>query len=182
MKHFTLLTHKLVFSLVILLALTVSSKTYAQNQLGGHFGIVQPIVTLKDGDVNDEFSPYTVGFPIGITVRKNENFAFDAEFVPLITFGASQIINAEGMVSQELDNIVLLVHPGFLFKVGEGLTFGTRLAYELGASGRYGFTPLLNKGFKIGNVPAFVEFVLPVRGGSDNGGTVTAGIHVGVGF
>lgn len=168
-----------LLSLVVLAS--VASESHAQNELGGHFGIVQPIVTLNDGDVDDEFSPHTIGFPIGITVRKSEAFAFDAEFVPLITFNANEIPDGE-TGTDELDRIILLVHPGFLFKVGDGLTFGSRLAYELGETGRYGFTPLLNKGFKIGNTPVFAEFVLPVRMGSDGGTSVTAGLHFGFGF
>lgn len=160
----------LFFSLLVLFSFTSALETQAQNQIGGHFGVVQPIVTFQDGDINDHFDPHTIGFPMGITVRKNEKFAFDLEFVPLIT------------TVNDINSINLLVHPGLLWGIGDKLTFGARAAYELGNSGRYGFTPLLNKGFSIGETPVFAEFVLPVRMGSDAGLSVTAGIHFGVGF
>lgn len=145
---------------------------FAQNTLGGHFGFVQPLVTIQDGDANSGFDPHTIGFPIGITVRKNEKFAFDAEFVPLIAFNAVD----------KRDNVNLLIHPGVLWGLNESLTFGARLAFETGTSGRYGFTPLLNKSFTKNGIPLFAEFVLPVRVGSDQKLAVTAGIHIGVGF
>lgn len=147
----------------------ISFELQAQNQLGGHFGIVQPLVTFQDGDNPNHFDPYTVGFPMGITVRKNEKFAYDLEFVALITF------------VEDNDAVNLLVHPGLLWGLGNSFTFGTRLAYEIGG-GRYGFTPLLNRGFSLGKTPVFAEFVLPVRTGSGGGLSVTAALHLGVGF
>ncbi|MFT5892659.1 MAG: hypothetical protein ACI9Y7_002771 [Dokdonia sp.] len=164
----------LSFFMILMSSVTVKAQTETQqvNRIGGHFGVVQPIVTLQSGEVNDAFNPYTLGFPIGITVRKSDRFAFDAEFVPFISF------NAAG----ENDNVSLLVHPGFLWKVGDQLTYGTRLAYEIGDAGRYGFTPILNRGFSIGNQPFFIEFVLPVRFGSDQDVSVTAALHFGIGF
>jgi len=164
------LLKSLFFSLLVLFSFTNSFEAQAQNQIGGHFGVVQPIVTFQDGDTNDHFDPHTIGFPMGITVRKNEKFAFDLEFVPLITSSPTN------------DAINLLIHPGLLWGIGDKLTFGARAAYELGGAGRYGFAPLLNKGFLVGELPVFAEFVLPVRMGSDAGLSVTTAIHFGVGF
>ena len=146
----------------------------AQNQIGAHFGVVQPLFGIQDGDFSGAFDPYTIGFPIGITVRKSANFAFDAEFVPFITEGTG--------VLEGTDQVTLLVHPGLLWKVGESLTYGTRLAYEVGGIGRYGFTPLLNQGILVKDQTVFFEFVLPVRMGSGQGLSVGAGLHIGVGF
>lgn len=154
----------------LLAALTlVTFEAQAQNQLGGHFGVVQPLATFQDGDNPNHFDPYTIGFPMGITVRKNEKFAYDLEIVSFISFG------------DNADAVNLLVHPGLLWGLGNSFTFGTRLGYEIGG-GRYGFTPLLNKGFMLGEQPVFAEFVLPVRTGSGGGLSVTAALHLGVGF
>ncbi len=155
--------------LPLFMALTFTSfEAQAQNQLGGHFGIVQPLVSFQENAPN-HFDPYTIGFPMGITVRKNEKFAYDLEFVGFISFAENN------------DAVNLLVHPGLLWGLGNSFTFGTRLAYEIGG-GRYGFSPLLNKGFAIGDQPVFIEFVLPVRTGSGGGLSVTAALHLGVGF
>ncbi len=153
----------------------ITNKTTAQNTIGGHFGIVQPIITLQDGETIDGFDPHAIGFPIGITVRKNEKFAFDAEFVPFIASAEDATGNSVSAVRE------LLVHPGLLWGIGNKLTFGNRLAFELG-SGRYGFTPLLNRGFTLGKTNVFAELVLPVRVGNDQDISFTAALHFGIGF
>lgn len=146
-----------------------------QNTIGGHFGFVQPIITIQDGETSDGFDPYTIGFPIGVTIRKNEKFAFDIELVPFISSNK----NTEG------DNVSsvseLIIHPGLLWGIGNKLTFGNRIAYET-KSGRYGITPLLNKGFLLGKTNVFAEFVLPVRVGNDQELSLTAALHFGIGF
>ena len=163
------------FRLPFLAILLLTTNTIdAQNQLGAHFGVVQPLFGIQDGEFSGAFDPYTIGFPIGITVRKNADFAFDAEFVPFITQGSG--------IFEGTDQVTLLVHPGLLWKVADRLTYGTRLAYEVGGLGRYGFTPLLNQGILVKDQSVFFEFVLPVRVGSGAGLSVGAGLHIGVGF
>ncbi len=147
----------------------------AQNTVGGHFGAVQPIITFQDGESFDGFDPHSIGFPIGLTVRKNDKFAFDAEFVPFISTRKDASDESVSGVSE------FIVHPGLLWGIGDKLTFGNRLAYEL-FSGRFGITPLINKGFTIGDTNVFAEFVLPIRFGADQKMALTAGIHLGVGF
>ncbi len=149
--------------------------TKAQSKVGGHFGFVQPIITIQDGETSDGFDPYTIGFPIGVTIRKNEKFAFDIELVPFI----SAIENTEGNTVSAVNE--LLIHPGLLWGMGNKLTFGNRLAYET-KSGRYGFTPLLNRGFLLGKTNAFIELVAPVRVGNDQEISFTLALHIGVGF
>ena len=165
----------ILFAFATFLLTSVFSGINAQNTIGGHFGFIQPIVTFQDGDTSDGFDPYTVGFPIGVTVRKSEKFAFDVEIVPFI----SSVDNAEGDSVTSVNE--LLIHPGLLWGLGNSYTFGNRIAYET-QSGRYGITPLLNKGFKIGETNVFAEFVLPLRVGNDQDFSVTAGLHFGVGF
>lgn len=142
-----------------------SEQVQAQNTIGGHFGVVQPILTISDGDVTTLADAYAIGFPIGITIKKNDTWAFDAEFVPFVKEG---------------DVVDFLVHPGVLRALGNSFTFGFRAAFEVKAN-VYGFTPLINKSFPLNeNMVWFVEGVLPVRFGSNT--SITAGIHVGVGF
>jgi len=165
------------FILLITLCISLFSidSINAQNTIGGHFGVVQPIITIQDGETTDGFDPHTIGFPMGITVRKSEKFAFDLEFVPFISTNK----NADGDSVSAVNE--LLIHPGLLWGIGNKLTFGNRLAYEIG-SGRYGISPLLNKGFTLGNTNLFAELVLPVRVGNDQEISFTAALHFGIGF
>src|SRR5262245_49632318 len=39
--------------------------------LGGHFGFVVPLVTVGDGEPQTEGDAFNIGFPMGITVKKN---------------------------------------------------------------------------------------------------------------
>ncbi|KAA1246700.1 hypothetical protein [Aquimarina sp. RZ0] len=166
---------KTFFIASIIFAALSNYNAKAQNTIGGHFGIVQPIITFQDGGTFNGFDPYAIGFPIGVTVRKNEKFAFDVELVPFI----SSIKNSEG------DNISavseLLIHPGLLWGIGNKLTFGNRIAYETN-SRRYGITPLLNRGFLLGKTNVFAELVLPIRVGNDQDISFTAALHFGIGF
>lgn len=159
----------------ILLVSQMTNTMKAQNTIGGHFGVVQPIITIQDGETADGFDPYTIGFPIGVTIRKNEKFAFDIEMVPFI----SSIEDSEGDNSSAVNE--LLIHPGLLWGIGNKLTFGNRLAYET-KSGRYGVTPLLNRGFILGKTNVFAELVLPIRVGNDQEISFTAALHFGIGF
>ena len=131
--------------------LEVQEVQEVQTQIGGHIGVVHGLFTLQDGDISGIFDSgyeYSVGFPMGITVKKRSNFAFDLEIVPSITF-------KNGVDQEKVD---LLIHPGLLWGLGNNLTFGTRLAFELGEYGRYGITPLLNLGNIFSN--GFIELVL----------------------
>jgi hypothetical protein len=59
------------------------------------------------------------------------------------------------------------------------------MAFDVGGAS-WGFTPLLNKGFPMGDLTYFVEFVVPIRFQDDSLGNshnaVTFGVHLGVGF
>jgi hypothetical protein len=147
----------------------------AQNDIGGHIGVVVPIVQVADGETTDITDNFVIGYPMGITV-KTQGPAFDLEIVPFID-------------DDRVTNV--LIHPGLLFGLQGGFTFGLRAAFETG--GAYGFTPLLNKGFPIGrNTSMFMEIVLPIRfikeesefifEESDLQLAFAGAIHVGIGF
>jgi hypothetical protein len=176
--------------LVLLLAMTVvlagltadaqettPSPAPSKGLAGYHVGVVQPIVSFNNGETHyfTEYDHYAIGFPLGITFHTPGKTLIDMEFVPLIQPYAN---------SSKPYDVHLLVHPGILFPMSHGWTFGFRLAFETGA-GQFGFTPLINKGFKIhDNHVFFIELVAPGRFGPEknSGYTQVLGLHVGLGF
>lgn len=163
---------KLIF--IIAFTLTIGLLN-AQSKIGGHFGAVHPLVTFSEGQSTSIADNYVIGFPAGITVKFDRRLAFDVEFVPFIDNGRMN---------------ELLFHPGILLDLGGGFTLGNRLAFET-SSTAYGFTPLLNKAFNLGeNGNFFTKLVLPVRFGekilesgmTDNFSAFTIGLHTGIAF
>ena len=113
---------------------------------------------------------YTVGMPLGINIWKSGNVGFSLEVVPFV--------RAENG-SNRMNN--LLIHPGILASLGNGFTFVGRAAFE--TSGRYGFTPVLNKVVKRNkNTNYFVAVPLPVRFGNDRPTSFAAAFQFGIGF
>ncbi len=144
---------------------------------GYHIGIVQIIFGVNRGDLTliDKRDFYSIGFPMGVSLNTHGKVIIDFEVVPVI----KPYINSSTPYS-----VHLLYHPGILCPLGNGWTFGFRLAFESG-QGQFGFTPLLNKAFEIGNKTAFfVELVAPGRFGPEknSGFTQLAGLHLGIGF
>jgi hypothetical protein len=163
----------LLLRFVLLLAvLAIPARASAQNRLGGHFGAVFPLVTHADGETVTIGDDFKVGFPMGVTVKTSDKWAFDLEFVPVIQ-------NDPLFVS-------LTVHPGILRSLAHGYTAGLRMAFDV-EQPSWGFTPLLNKGFPVKGTPysMFVEGVVPIRFQSDGTETHTSiglAVHVGMGF
>ena len=152
----------------------VASAARAQDQLGGHFGVVFPLVTHVNGTTTNIGDDFKMGFPMGITVKTSDTYAFDLEVVPGLDPQPNKPIG-----------VSLTVHPGVLRSLGNSWTVGMRMAFDIGGAS-WGFTPLLNKGFPTGGHNYFVEFVVPIRfqdDSSDNThGAVTLGVHLGIGF
>jgi hypothetical protein len=160
---------------VIVFGLASPGEARAQNSVGGHIGVVFPLVTRADGNTTNIGDNFTTGFPMGITVkREGSKVFFDLELVPAIVDRGPRRVN-------------LTVHPGVLRDLGSGFTGGLRAAFDVN-SPSWGFTPLLNKGWSIGehkNNKVFIEFVLPIRFqriAGDNITAVTFGIHLGTAF
>jgi len=61
-----------------------SSAASAQDRLGGHFGVVFPLVTHANGSTTDIGEDFKIGFPMGITVKTSDRYAFDLEVVPVL--------------------------------------------------------------------------------------------------
>jgi hypothetical protein len=159
---------------VVALCLAAPLAGAQDNKLGGHFGMVFPIITHADGETTDIGDDFNMGFPMGITVKKSGRWAFDLELVPGLN------PQDDGPIG-----VPLTVHPGVLYDLGSHWTLGLRMAFDIN-SASWGFTPLLNKGFPVDNHAFFVEFVVPIRFQDDllgEGSTaITFGVHLGVGF
>ncbi|MBP6445912.1 MAG: hypothetical protein WAT22_16085 [Saprospiraceae bacterium] len=144
---------------------------------GYHAGVVQIIFAHNNGETVyfDRTSVYSVGFPFGITLNTSGKLKFDLELVPFIN---------PYIYSDRPYKIHLLYHPGVLYPLKYGWTLGLRAAFEIG-EGQFGFTPLINKAFKINKGSAFfIELVAPGRFGpnKNSGYTQLGGVHIGLGF
>ena len=146
-----------------------SQTTYPK--ITGYFGVMHPIVTISNEQTNLNFRDYyAVGFPTGINIWKSSKIGFSFEIVPNIKVQGA---------SDKVTNI--LFHPGVLVALGKGYTFAGRAAFE--SSGRYGFTPVINKTvLKSDNCSYFVAVPLPVRFGNDHPATFTVGFQFGIAF
>src|SRR6185436_9310318 len=135
---------------LVLVVLAIPGRAAAQNRVGGHFGAVFPLVTHGDGETVTIGDDFKVGFPMGVTVKTSDKWAFDLELVPVIQ-------NDPLFVS-------LTVHPGIIYSLSKGYAAGVRMAFDANASS-WGFTPLVNKAFPVSGHTCswFVEGVIPVR-------------------
>jgi hypothetical protein len=145
----------------------------AQNRLGGHFGAVLPLVSHASGDTTTIADDFVIGFPMGITVKTSDKWAFDLELVPVI--------------QNDPLSTSLTVHPGIIRGLEHGYAAGLRMAFDVNQAS-WGFTPLLNKAFPVPGHPYswFIEGVLPIRFQADPAGgnrtSIGLGVHLGVGF
>ena len=148
----------------------------AQNTLGGHVGVVFPLVTHADGDTTSIADHFVIGMPVGVTVKGTGRLAVDFEIVPT--------------VQNSPRSVNLRVDPGLLVKLGRGYTYGTRFAFDINSS-QFGFVPLLNRSWPIKSDHSFfkayfVEADFPILFNRPPGGEATNpftfAVHFGVGF
>lgn len=157
--------------------LCVSQNLYGQSptpiypKLAGYVGIVHPLASFSEEGTTKNFDrSYTAGMPLGINIWKSPKVGFSLEFVPYI--------RAENGTSKTSN---LLIHPGVLVALGHGFTFAGRAAFE--TSGRYGFTPVLNKVIlKNRNSSYFVAIPFPVRFGNDHPASAAVAFQFGIAF
>ena len=115
----------IVLGTMVLLSATEAS---AQNRLGGHFGAVFPLVTHANGDTTTISDDFVIGFPMGVTVRTSDKYAFDLELVPAI--------------QNDPLHVGLTVHPGVVVALERGWGAGVRMAFDVNEPS-WGFTPNL---------------------------------------
>lgn len=152
------------------------NRQLAQTTVGGHVGFVLPLVTRVNSETTTLGGGFSIGFPVGITVKGSGRMAFDLELVP--------------SVKNTPRSVTLTVHPGLIWALGRGFALAGRAAFDVN-SAQIGFTPLVNKSWPIQREGSFfkayfAEAVLPVRFNRPIGGPatnpVTFGMHFGVGF
>jgi hypothetical protein len=145
---------------------TIPTGTYPKVNM--YMGVLHPLVTFSDQPTVTNFDTYyVVGFPTGVNLWKSSKTGFSIEVVPSIR------ADREG---SKMNNV--LFHPGVLVGLGKGFTFAGRAAFE--TSGRYGFTPVLNKVFKTKSGNYFLAVPLPVRFGNNHSASFTIGFQFGV--
>lgn len=181
-KFIEFCTSRYLFKLVAITILLYTSIAYPQKlsaqtnstiypRIAGHVGIVHPIISFSNTGSHANFKgSYTVGMPIGINIWKSSKIGFSFEIVTFIRAenGSSRVSNT-------------LIHPGILFALGKGYTFAGRAAFE--TSGRYGFTPVLNKVLiKKKHHSYFAAIPLPVRFGNSLPASSTIAFQFGIGF
>jgi hypothetical protein len=155
---------------LVVAALAIASPAHADDQLGGHFGVLFPLVSHAGGETTTISDDTKVGFPMGITVKTSPEWAFDMELVPVI---ASHRFTS------------LTVHPGIVRALPNHFATGLRMAFDVRESS-WGFTPLINHGIPFGHQALFVEGVVPIRFQENADGvaqtSVGFAVHIGVGF
>jgi hypothetical protein len=150
------------------------ARTEAQVTLGGHIGASLPIVTTStfgNTYLGDNFS---IGIPMGITVRGTGNLAFDLELVP-------QIESTPRLTT-------LTVDPGLIWDLGNDFALGVRAGFDIGSAG-LGFTPLVSHSWPTSRSlfrAYFLELRIPVRWSRPTFGpdssSVSFDVHGGVSF
>jgi hypothetical protein len=170
-------------SLTLLAATTLAGRVaLAQAQegptLGGHMGFVLPLVTHSGGQtINNTADQFSIGFPVGITVKGKGRTAFDLELVPFINTARPRTNS-------------LTIHPGLIWSLGHGFGAGVRAAFDVNTA-TWGFTPLVNHSWPIKREGSlfkayFLEADLPVRFNRPVAGpmtnAVTFAMHFGVAF
>lgn len=143
----------------------------AYTEVKGYTALVVPVYTFSnDGNILNGKNNFVIGNAWGINIWKSKRFGYSFELTPFL-----KIDNKDSKVSN------ILFHPGILYKLGHEYTFIGRPAYE--TSGRYGFTPIINKVVKrTGHNSFYVAVILPVRFGNSLAPSLTPGFQLGIGF
>jgi len=132
--------------LLLVLIMIVFDKSFSQTATGsattvypkvvGYMSFVLPLVKINKDKTTNDFEDFknnfAIGFPVGINILYSEKFGFSFEFTPTIKAGNG---------TTRTNNLTF--SPGPMFRFKHGFTFIPRLAFE--TSGRYVFTPVLNK-------------------------------------
>lgn len=165
-----------IYFALILIGVTAShaqekQAATAYPKVVGYIAVIHPIITFdRNGHTTNFIDSYTVGFPTGIHILKNDRFGYSFEVVPFI--------NSSGGTSK-VSNV--LFHPGLVFRFPKSWVLYTRMAFE--TSGRYGFTPSISKiVYKTKNNNFFVTVPVPLRFGNDKPSSFGGGLQLGLTF
>jgi hypothetical protein len=137
------------------------------DRLGGHVGVVLPLVVFQGGDTTTIADKFTIGIPFGVGVKIRPTLIFDMELVPLISDSRTNLV----------------VHPGLIYNFYGPWAAGLRFAIETNGDS-WGFTPLISRNlFEIADgVNLFAELDIPIRAVKDADTAVAIATHFGIGF
>jgi hypothetical protein len=159
------------FAAVMAIGTLFASTAHAQDRLGGHFGMVLPLVSHARSTTTTIADDAVTGWPMGVTVKTSSRVAFDLELVPVI--------------QNEPLHVSLTLHPGILAAMSDRTTAGVRMAFDV-TQASWGFTPLVNRAItSVGAGQLFAEMVAPIRfreAGGERFVSVGLGAHIGIGF
>jgi hypothetical protein len=139
-------------------------------RVGGHVGLAIPLVVVAD-PVTGIGSDFTkIGLAPGVTVKLTDRWAIDFEMVAYSNFLGSANVST------------LVIDPGLVYSF-DFASVGLRSAVHVGQTQNWGFIPIINKGFPLGDgtVKAFVELDLPVFF-NEAGASMTVQPQAGVAF
>ncbi len=143
-------------------------------RVGGHVGLALPLVTIDNPTTAIGADFFKLGLAPGITVKLDERWAIDFEFVAYSDF-------SDGPPGGNLSSLV--IDPGLIYNFGFALA-GLRAAVHVGGGNtqNFGVIPIILKTFPISKkVSFFAELDLPVFF-SNNGAALTVQPQFGVGF
>ena len=163
------------FSTVSLAADEAAPAARPSTTVGGHVGLAVPLVTFAD-PITGIGADYTlIGLAPGVTVKLDEHWSIDFEMVAYSDFWGSTT-DGTGSLSS------LVVDPGVIYNWGFMAT-GLRTAVHVGKTQNWGFIPIINKGFPIGNsgLAAFVELDFPIFF-NEAGASLTIQPQAGIAF
>lgn len=155
MKHTlgTRLSSFLGYWLVLCLGVLMAGQAHAQERsprVGGHVGFALPILTIADETTVIGSDFVNVGITPGITVKLNERWSIDFEFIAF-----NQWKNGTTVTT-------FVVDPGVVYSF-DHFSAGLRVATEVGAARNIGVVPIIVKAFPIHElVSYFIELDLPV--------------------
>src|SRR5947208_17193465 len=92
----------------------------AQDTVGGHIGFVLPLVTHAGGQTTNLSDNFSIGFPMGITVKGRGKLAFDLELVPAVQDSPRQV--------------KLTVHPALVYGLRPNSALRDWLAFDVYSS------------------------------------------------
>lgn len=143
-------------------------------KVGGHVGMAIPLVTIGDPTTGIGADFFKLGLAPGITVKLDDRWAVDFEFVAYSNFQDS---GGAGNFSS------LVIDPGLIYNFGFALA-GLRAAMHIGGGNtqNFGVIPIILKTFPISKkVSFFAELDLPLFF-TNNGPELTVQPQLGVGF
>lgn len=163
---------KILFSILFFFQIIkINAQSSIFPKVTGHFGIVNPLVTITKEKTSFNFNgSYSVSMVGAINLCKTEKWGFSLESYSTLKFenGISKMAN-------------FTFHPGILYRINSTTTLAGRTAFE--TSGRYGITPVFNKVLRKNQFTNYyLAIPFPIRAGAEKPLSIGLGVQLGVSF